>query len=79
MEQKRIQTYVFLFRASLNHSKLMESSLEALENFVQINKTLLERTYADIERLKALRAEVEDGSVSSLQELTEKVRASPSR
>ena len=74
MEQKRVQTYVLPFRASLNHSKLMESSLEALENFIQINKTLLERTYSDIERLKALRAEVEDGSVSSFQELTEKVR-----
>ena len=74
MEQKRVQTYVLPFRASLNHSKLMESSLEALENFIQTNKTLLERTYTDIERLKALRAEVEDGSVSSLQALTEKVR-----
>ncbi|KAI1792792.1 hypothetical protein LXA43DRAFT_1005127 [Ganoderma leucocontextum] len=48
-------------------------TVEALENFIQTHKTLLESTYTDIERLKALRAEVEDGSVLSLQELTGKL------
>ncbi|KAM5545975.1 hypothetical protein V8D89_000101 [Ganoderma adspersum] len=48
-------------------------TLEALENFIQTHRTLLERTNADIDRLKALRAQVADGSVPSLEELTGKL------
>ena len=60
-----------LTQLSLSH--LIVSSLEALENFIQTHKTLLERTNADIDRLKALRTQVADGSVPSLEELTGKV------
>ncbi|EJF56702.1 hypothetical protein DICSQDRAFT_183662 [Dichomitus squalens LYAD-421 SS1] len=44
-------------------------TLEALENFIQTHKTLLERTYADIEGLRALRADVANDAALSVEKL----------
>ncbi|KAI0827467.1 hypothetical protein BC628DRAFT_183959 [Trametes gibbosa] len=48
-------------------------SLEALENFIQSQKTLLARTNADIERLMDLRRDVEATPPQSLNALSEKI------
>ena len=48
-------------------------SLEALENFIQSQKALLERTHADIERLKELRKDVEQNPPTTLDDLSAKV------
>ncbi|KAH9848521.1 hypothetical protein C2E23DRAFT_843288 [Lenzites betulinus] len=48
-------------------------TLEALENFIQSQKTLLERTNADIARLMELRRDVEANPPHSLESLGEKL------
>ncbi|KAI0356971.1 hypothetical protein OH77DRAFT_1423237 [Trametes cingulata] len=48
-------------------------TLEALEKFIQSQKTLLERTNADIERLKELRRDVEAHPPKSIEELSEQL------
>ena len=48
-------------------------SLEALEKFIQSQKALLERTHADIERLKELRKDVEQNPPTTLDDLSAKV------
>ncbi|CDO72125.1 hypothetical protein BN946_scf184962.g68 [Trametes cinnabarina] len=47
--------------------------LEALEKFIQSQKALLERTHADIERLKELRRNVEVDPPQTLEELSDKL------
>ncbi|KAI0634154.1 hypothetical protein C8Q77DRAFT_1110125 [Trametes polyzona] len=49
-------------------------TLEALENFIQSQKALLERTHADIARLKELRRDVETSPPHSLEELSAKLQ-----
>ncbi|KAI0327513.1 hypothetical protein GY45DRAFT_1108915 [Cubamyces sp. BRFM 1775] len=48
-------------------------TLEALEKFIQSQKALLERTHADIERLKELRKDVEQNPPTTLDELSAKL------
>ncbi|KAI0372427.1 hypothetical protein BV20DRAFT_964012 [Pilatotrama ljubarskyi] len=54
-------------------------TLEALEKFIQSQKALLERTNADIERLKELRRDVETHPPQSIEELSEKLNESSFR
>ncbi|KAI9056429.1 hypothetical protein FKP32DRAFT_1615928 [Trametes sanguinea] len=48
-------------------------TLEALEKFIQSQKAVLERTHADIERLKELRRNVEVDPPRTLEELSDKL------
>ena len=50
--------------------------MEALEQFIQSQKAALERTYADIDRLKELREEVVDEPSITFEALQDKVRPS---
>ena len=72
MDQKRAQTYA-IFMENLTNFSSMSCSLEALENFILSHKTLLERTYADIERLTDLRRDVGNNLSLSLEQLSGKV------
>ena len=49
------------------------NSLEALEQFIQSQKAALERTYADIDRLKELREEVVDEPSITFEALQDRV------
>ncbi|KAI0664119.1 hypothetical protein C8Q70DRAFT_904933 [Cubamyces menziesii] len=50
-------------------------TLEALEKFIQSQKALLERTHADIERLKELRKDVEQNPPTTLDDLSAKLNS----
>jgi len=76
MDDPRACTYVSpsFSRSSYPHP---DFSLEALEEFIQAQRSILTRTQHDIERLRALKQDVVDDPQDFLNNLEQKVVFTP--
>jgi hypothetical protein len=75
METKRAQTFAPFPYFLPNFTNLSTHSLEALETFIQTQRTLLERTQTDITRLQKLRSDVVSQPAAFVSDLSTQVSA----